>query len=151
MTRDTWHVTHDTWHMTPTHTHTPPQIWGDVKKTSPKKLHPMAQTDKQTDRQTSGHGDSMTESAQWADSVKNCEQDNYYIIVVEIFTYCAFKNWCLSQGTWYRCHSVFFYMTVLGKTECYMVLMPFCFLFLPWLLPERQVMFMWPPIRDVTE
>ena len=31
-----------------------------------KKLHVMAQTD----RQTNGHGDSMTESAQWADSVK---------------------------------------------------------------------------------
>ena len=30
----------------------------------------MAQTDKQTDRQTDGHGNSMTESAQWADSVK---------------------------------------------------------------------------------
>ena len=34
------------------------------------KLHPMAQTDRQTDRQTNrqtlGHGDSMTESAQWA-------------------------------------------------------------------------------------
>ena len=30
----------------------------------------MAQTDKQTDRQTEGHGDSMTESAKWADSVK---------------------------------------------------------------------------------
>ena len=31
----------------------------------PKKMHPMAQTDKQTDRQTNGHGDSMTNSAQW--------------------------------------------------------------------------------------
>ena len=27
-------------------------------------------TDTQTDRQTNGHRDSMTESAQWADSVK---------------------------------------------------------------------------------
>ena len=31
------------------------------------KLYPMAHTD----RQTHGHGDSMTESAQWADSVKS--------------------------------------------------------------------------------
>ena len=31
-----------------------------------KKLHPMAQID----RHAEGHGDSMTESAQWADSVK---------------------------------------------------------------------------------
>ena len=30
----------------------------------------MAQTDRQTNRQTDGHGDSKTESAQWADSVK---------------------------------------------------------------------------------
>ena len=29
------------------------------------------QTDRQTNRQTGGYGDSMTESAQWADSVKN--------------------------------------------------------------------------------
>ena len=37
-----------------------------MKKTSPKKLHPMAHTDKQTD----GHGDSMTDPAQRAESVK---------------------------------------------------------------------------------
>ena len=30
-----------------------------------KKLHLMAQTTRETDRQTSGHRDSMTESAQW--------------------------------------------------------------------------------------
>ena len=30
----------------------------------------MAQTDKHTDRQTSGHGNSMTDSAQRAESVK---------------------------------------------------------------------------------
>ena len=30
----------------------------------------MAQREKQTDKQTSGHGDSMTESAKLADSVK---------------------------------------------------------------------------------
>ena len=34
----------------------------------------MAQTDKQTDRQTYGHCDSKTESAQWANSVKICDQ-----------------------------------------------------------------------------
>ena len=63
-------MTHDT-HPTPTtHTHTPPQIWGDVKKTSPKKLHPMAQTNRQTDTHTHGHGDSMTDPAQRAESVK---------------------------------------------------------------------------------
>ena len=63
-------MTHDT-HPTPTthtHTHTPPQIWGDVKKTS-KKTAPDG-TNKHTDILTDGHGDSMTESAQWADSVK---------------------------------------------------------------------------------
>ena len=37
-----------------------------MKKTSPKKLHPMAQTNKQTN----GHGDSMTDPAQRAESVK---------------------------------------------------------------------------------
>ena len=31
----------------------------------PKKMHPMAQTDRHPDRQTDGHGDSTTESAQW--------------------------------------------------------------------------------------
>ena len=31
----------------------------------------MARTDRQTDNHTDGHGDSMTESGQWADSVKN--------------------------------------------------------------------------------
>ena len=42
-----------------------------MKKTSPKKLHPMAQTNRQTDRQTDGHGDSMSDPAQRAESVKN--------------------------------------------------------------------------------
>ena len=41
-----------------------------MKKTSPKKLHPMAQTNRQTNRQTNGHGDSMTDPAQRAESVK---------------------------------------------------------------------------------
>ena len=57
-------MTHDTWHppnLPPhTHTHTPPRIWGDVKKTSPKKLHPMAHTDKQTNRQTNMLTDMVT-------------------------------------------------------------------------------------------
>ena len=30
-----------------------------------KKLQPMAQTNRQTEKQTGGHRDSMTESAQW--------------------------------------------------------------------------------------
>ena len=47
-----------------------PIIWGDVKKTSPKKLHPMAHTDILTDRHTDGHGDSMTDPAQRAELVK---------------------------------------------------------------------------------
>ena len=34
----------------------------------------MAHTDRQTHKQTDGHGDSMTESAQWADSVKSLNQ-----------------------------------------------------------------------------
>ena len=41
----------------------------------------MAQTNKQTDTQTDGHGDSMTELAQWADSVKKPPIDivgNYF-------------------------------------------------------------------------
>ena len=37
----------------------------------------MAQTDKQTDKQTNGHGDSMTESAQWAGSVKMRGRDRH--------------------------------------------------------------------------
>ena len=41
-----------------------------MKKTSPKKLHPMAQTNRQTDRQTDGHGGSMTDPAQRAEPVK---------------------------------------------------------------------------------
>ena len=41
-----------------------------MKKTSPKKLHPMAQNDRQTDKHTHGHGDSMTDPAQRAESVK---------------------------------------------------------------------------------
>ena len=65
--------------MTPTqpppHTHTPhPHIWGDVKKTSPMKGDVFftgdRQTDVHTDVHTDGHRNSMTESAQWADSVK---------------------------------------------------------------------------------
>ena len=35
----------------------------------------MAQIDRQTNRQTDKHGDSMTESAQWADSVKIAKTD----------------------------------------------------------------------------
>ena len=34
-------------------------------RTLEKKLHPIAQTDIQTDIQTHGYGDSMTELAQW--------------------------------------------------------------------------------------
>ena len=30
----------------------------------------MAETDRQTDKQTYGHSDSMTESTKWGDSVK---------------------------------------------------------------------------------
>ena len=66
--------------MTPTqlppHTHTPPQIWGDVKKTSPMKGEVFFTGDRHRHRhththiQTDGHRDSMTESAQLADSVK---------------------------------------------------------------------------------
>ena len=78
VTRDTWHVTHDTWHMTPTqppltHKHTPhPLIWGDVKKTSPMKGKVFFTGDRHTYTSHHGHRDSMTESAQWADSVKMC-------------------------------------------------------------------------------
>ena len=51
----------------PTHTDTPqPHIWGDVKKTSPMEGEVFFTGDRHTD----GHCDSMTESAQWADSVK---------------------------------------------------------------------------------
>ena len=62
--------------MTPTqppqtHTHTLPQIWGDVKKTSPMKGEVFFTGDiSHTYIHTRGHRDSMTESAQWADSVK---------------------------------------------------------------------------------
>ena len=38
-----------------------------------KKCIGRGQTHKQTNRQTHGHRDSMTESAQWADSVKRME------------------------------------------------------------------------------
>ena len=35
------------------------------------KLHPMTQTNRQTEPQTDGHGDSMTESAQWGQFSEN--------------------------------------------------------------------------------
>ena len=62
--------------MTPTqpppHTHTHhPQILGDVKKTSPMKGEVFFTGD----THTHGHRDSMTESAQWADSVKTVYQN----------------------------------------------------------------------------
>ena len=64
-------MTHDTHPTSPTHTHTPhPKFWGDVKKTSPMKGKVFFTGDKQTDIHTDGHRDSMTESAQWANSVK---------------------------------------------------------------------------------
>ena len=43
---------------------------GGVKKTSPMKGKVFFTGDRHTDIQTDGHRDSMTESAQWADSVK---------------------------------------------------------------------------------
>ena len=54
-----------------------------MKKTSPKKLHPMGHTDRQTDKQTDGHGDSMTDPAQRAESVKKdlIHLTNFYPIV----------------------------------------------------------------------
>ena len=58
-------------HDTPPNTHTPhPHIWGDMKKTSPMEGEVFFTGDTQTDIHTYGHRDSMTESAQWADSVK---------------------------------------------------------------------------------
>ena len=65
-------MTHDT-HTTlpPPHTHTPhPHIWGDVKKTSPMEGEVFFTGDRRPCPHTRGHRDSMTESAQWADSVK---------------------------------------------------------------------------------
>ena len=62
-------MTNDTWGGTTTpHPHLP--IWGDVKKTFPMKGKVFFTGDRHTNTQTDGHHNSMTESAQWADSVK---------------------------------------------------------------------------------
>ena len=63
--------------MTPTHTDTPhPHIWGDVKKTSPMEGEVFFTGERHTYVRTHGHRDSMTESAQWADSVKRVRHEN---------------------------------------------------------------------------
>ena len=49
---------------------------GGVKKTSPMKGKVFFTGDKRTDIQTHEHRDSMTESAQWADLVKNATKKN---------------------------------------------------------------------------
>ena len=81
VTRDTWHVTEDTWHMTHRRalsggvergTNERPGIWScDIwaNERPRKKLHGEG-TVRQTDKKTNGYRDSLTESAQWADSVK---------------------------------------------------------------------------------
>ena len=56
----------------PTHTHPTPNLGGCEEDLSNERrglLH-RGQTHRRTDVQTHGHRDSMTESAQWADSVK---------------------------------------------------------------------------------
>ena len=90
VTRDMWHVTHDMWHVTRDTRHMtygaprgPLRGFGEgdqweawdlvmwpVEKTSPMKGKVFFTGDKHTHRRTDGHRDSMTESAQWADSVK---------------------------------------------------------------------------------
>ena len=82
-----WHVTRDMWHVTcdpqgPTWalsggvergTNERPGIWSCDLWRRPlqwKEMSSSQGTDVQTYRQTHGHRDSMTESAQWADSVK---------------------------------------------------------------------------------
>ena len=61
--------------------------------------------DKQTDRQTDGHCNSMTESAQWADSVKNT-----YHCVCWLLMFLAYRNGIvLSVKAWqliYKHHLV---------------------------------------------
>ena len=67
-------------HDTHPHTHTPhPHIWGDVKKTSPMKGEVFFTGDRRTHIHTDGHSDSMTESAQWADSVKSFKSEHCLI------------------------------------------------------------------------
>ena len=60
----------------PTHTHTPPPYLGgceeDLSNERRGLLHRGHFYHRQTDRQTDGHRNSMTKSAQWADSVKTC-------------------------------------------------------------------------------
>ena len=51
----------------------PPPIWGDINKTSPMKGKVFFTGDICTYVRTDGQCDSMTESAQWADSVKSTE------------------------------------------------------------------------------
>ena len=74
-----------------TQTHTLPQIWGDVKKTSPMKGEVFFTGDRQTDRQTDGHRDSMTESAQWADSVKTSILFDVFPNLYQVLSKCPQK------------------------------------------------------------
>ena len=77
-------MTHDTHPTPPTHTDTPhPHIWGDVKKTSPREGEVFFTGDIHTYIHARGHRNSMTELAQWADSVKIAENNNLeeYMIV----------------------------------------------------------------------
>ena len=65
-------MTHDIHPTTPPHTHTPPPYSGGCEEVLSNErrglLHRVY-----TYTQTYGHRDSMTESAQWADSVKNSQ------------------------------------------------------------------------------
>ena len=72
MTYDMWHVTRDMWHVThdthptplPTHTHPTPNLGGCEEDLSKKTALDG------TEKHTNGHGDSMTDPAQRAESVK---------------------------------------------------------------------------------
>ena len=91
MTYDIWHMTHDTWHMTRDIWHVtcdPQGVWrggpmrglgsghvtcGEDLSNARRCLLHRGHTNPQTNKHADGHRDSMTELAQWADSVKSWE------------------------------------------------------------------------------
>ena len=78
------------------HSPPPPSYLGDVKKTFPMKRKVFFTGDRHTNTQTDGHHNSMTESAQWADSVKiNIRLDGPKLSVVERSSIMGKEQYCL--------------------------------------------------------
>ena len=86
--------------------------------------HTDKHTDKQTDKQTDGHGDSMTESAQWANSV-------IILSLVALKTYSCLADPVLR---WYRLKKKYSSGPVLFLAVMYLIdLIQLCKLFCKYL------------------